>query len=397
MAQLGSTNIYGDLKVNGTITGTLSGNATTATTATKLGSTTIGSDTKPIYLNAGTATASTSTVGSSVKPVFLSSGTITASSSTVGGATQPIYLSAGTITAGTSLGNLAYLNKNSSTVNFLRGDGTWVTPPNTDTSCTAVGNHYTPTSDSSSVISSGVINTSTPTITWSTDSSTPYSLVTGLTINRDAKGHVTGASVSTANFPKLTSITQLGTITSALNVSGVASFTNATASTSTTTGAVKISGGLGVAGNIYGSAVYNAVWNDLSDCIEVDTDCNLEAGYCYCFDGTHYYKSDKYLADGIIGINSDTYGMNMGRKPNGCKQMDVAVAGFVLAFVDKEYKVGTPLTCTKDGKLTKIKFLDRVFNPHKIVATYWKSEPQEEWGNEDRKVKVNGRKWVKIK
>ena len=35
--------------------------------------------------------------------------------------------------------------------------------------------------------------------------------------------------------------------------------------------------------------------------------------------------------------------------------------------------------------------------PEKIVATYWKDEPAEEWGTEERKVKVNGRKWVKIK
>ena len=46
--------------------GSLSGNATTATTATKLGSSTIGSATQPIYLNGGTATACTYTLGKSV-------------------------------------------------------------------------------------------------------------------------------------------------------------------------------------------------------------------------------------------------------------------------------------------------------------------------------------------
>ena len=115
--------------------------ATTATTASKLGSSTVGSGTKPIYLSSGTATASTSTVGSTSKPVYMNSGTITActsvtadsateadhatsadsattattadsattattatklGSTTVGSSTKPIYLSSGTATASTS-------------------------------------------------------------------------------------------------------------------------------------------------------------------------------------------------------------------------------------------------------------------------------------------------------
>ena len=143
------------------------------------------------------------------------------------------------------------------------------------------------------------------------------------------------------------------------------------------------------------TGVYNAVWNDLADCIPVDDECKVEPGYCYCFDGEKYYKSTKYLDEGIIGIDSDTYGMNMGRKPD-LNQMDVAVAGFVLAYVDREYKPGTPLTCTENGYLTEIKREDKIEYPERIVATYWKSESADEWGSDSRKVKVNGRKWVKV-
>ena len=49
-----------------TFYGALSGNATSATTASKLGSSNVGSATQPIYLNAGTATACTYTLGKSV-------------------------------------------------------------------------------------------------------------------------------------------------------------------------------------------------------------------------------------------------------------------------------------------------------------------------------------------
>lgn len=47
---------------------------------TKLGTATIGSTTKPIYLNAGTPTALSATVGASNRPVYLNAGTITAAS-----------------------------------------------------------------------------------------------------------------------------------------------------------------------------------------------------------------------------------------------------------------------------------------------------------------------------
>ena len=187
----------------------------------------------------------------------------------------------------------------------------------------------------------------------------------------------------------------VATLDGANTFSGPITFSSTTASTSTSTGAVVISGGLGVQGNIYGSKVWGCVWNDLADCIDVPESTDLEYGYCYCFDGENYYKSTEYLNDGIIGIHSDTAGFCMGKKENE-KQMNVAVAGFVLAYVDKEYSVGTPLTCKENGILTKLKEEDISKNPHKIVGTFWKTEPCEKWGAEGKEVDVNGRMWVKV-
>ena len=188
----------------------------------------------------------------------------------------------------------------------------------------------------------------------------------------------------------------VATLDGATTFSGPITFSSTTASTSTSTGAVVISGGLGVQGNIYGSKVWGCVWNDLADCIDVPESTDLEYGYCYCFDGENYYKSTEYLNDGIIGIHSDTAGFCMGKKENE-KQMNVAVAGFVLAYVDKEYSVGTPLTCKENGILTKLKEEDISKNPHKIVGTFWKTEPCEKWGAEGKEVEVNGRMWVRVK
>lgn len=188
----------------------------------------------------------------------------------------------------------------------------------------------------------------------------------------------------------------VATLGGANTFTGPITFSNTTASTSTSTGAVVISGGLGVQGNIYGSKVWGCVWNDLADCIDVPENTDLEYGYCYCFDGENYYKSTGYLDDGIIGIHSDTAGFCMGKRENE-KQMSVAVAGFVLAYVDKEYLVGTPLTCKENGVLTKLKEEDISKNPHKIVGTFWKTEPCEKWGAEGKEVEVNGRMWVKVR
>ena len=143
-------------------------------------------------------------------------------------------------------------------------------------------------------------------------------------------------------------------------------------------------------------AVEGAVFNDLADAIPVGEGDALEAGYCYGFDGEHYAKTSEYMQKSYIGIHSDTFGFLMGHE-EGKEKLNVAVSGFVLAYVDKEYEVGTPLTCTTDGCLTEIKFEDKMKYPERIVATYWKNEPNEEWGSEDKKVRVKGRKWVKVK
>ena len=55
------------------------------------------------------------------------------------------------------------------------------------------------------------------------------------------------------------------------------------------------------------------------------------------------------------------------------------------------------MTCKENGILTKLKEEDISKNPHKIVGTFWKTEPNEFWGAEGKEVEVNGRMWVKVK
>ena len=109
-----------------TFTGSLSGNASTAS---KLGTATVGSTSKPIYLNAGTATALSATVGAANKPVYMNAGTVTACSSTVGSATVPVYMNAGTVTQCTASSVFSNLSNSGNNISItVAGQNRTLTP-----------------------------------------------------------------------------------------------------------------------------------------------------------------------------------------------------------------------------------------------------------------------------
>lgn len=107
--RLGYIDANGTISATGNVTapkfiGALQGNADTATTASKLGSTTIGGSAKPIYLSSGTPTACSATVGSATVPVYMNAGTITQCSTTLG---VSITGNAATATNASQLGGTA--------------------------------------------------------------------------------------------------------------------------------------------------------------------------------------------------------------------------------------------------------------------------------------------------
>ena len=74
------------------------------------------------------------------------------------------------------------------------GTATWGTDNNTDTKVTSASNHYTPTADSTAALS--VDASSSTNASWGSTS-----LVTGVNLQRDAKGHVTGVTVDSIRMP----------------------------------------------------------------------------------------------------------------------------------------------------------------------------------------------------
>ena len=94
MAQLSNTIINGKLKVNGTIEGSLSGNATSAnsaTTASKL-STSSGNSTLPVYFSNGVPVSCSTTLGVSITG---NANSATSLQTSAGSASIPVYFSGG--------------------------------------------------------------------------------------------------------------------------------------------------------------------------------------------------------------------------------------------------------------------------------------------------------------
>ena len=143
---------------------------------------------------------------------------------------------------------------------------------------------------------------------------------------------------------------------------------------------------------IIASKVWNNVWNDMADFQDLGDD--LLYGKCY-YDTINGAKiCNVKCQESVIGIASNTFGYALGSDKN---KVPIAVSGWVLACVDKEYKIGTPLTNDINGNLTEMTLEEKQNYPERIVAIYKKKEEKEYWGPEGKQIDVNGRHWVKVK
>ena len=229
--------------------------------------------------------------------------------------------------------------------------------------------------------------------------------------------------IGTANIPTIASttltanaattntltVTTSATFNGTIGVVGVSTLTTVNATTINVgtlavTGTSSHTGNATFNGNLTGTGgatlsgfgkVYNAVWNDIADLIDLQHNelvGVLSFGYVYVRDlkTGNIRISNRYASSGIIGIASDTYGIGLGQKDT-VDQLPIAIGGFVLARTPV-YPAGTPLTSDRFGMLTKAHWFTRMLHPERIVATFFKREDQLAWNG----ISVDNRHWVKV-
>lgn len=385
--------VTGGLTINGSVSASKA--LTLSSGGTVTGATTLDSLTGSIKLGTafdtnGNATDSASVVVPSGKTLTMS-GTATASDLSLGGSAT---IESSTIKNATLDGGTINLNSKTLTINKAS---------NSSVSGGTIGSSGTTTT-----IQNGTVDLNENTLTV-TETSSPTGKITSSTISSST---IQNGTIDLSN--NTLTVTSDSTITNTINgstvtLTGVGAIDAKSMTLTTSSGAsLNISNELGktdplsgtavyCSGGILASKVYNAVWNDLADSIEVPSDTELEHGYCYKYKNRKVYKTDEYADSNVLGIHSDTAGMVLGIKPSHIKCINLAVAGIVLAYVDNEYECGTPLVATKEGKLTKANKMTRVLHPERIVATYFRKENNDFWGPSSNKIAVNGRSWVKIK
>jgi hypothetical protein len=139
--------------------------------------------------------------------------------------------------------------------------------------------------------------------------------------------------------------------------------------------------------------VFNAVYNDVVDFQDIKEGEKVTYGKVYVdsYDGA--LVPTRRCQQGVMGICSDTFGFAVGRIQDR-RQIPVSVSGWCLAYVDKLYETGVPLTNTSTGCLTEMNASEKSAYPERLVAVFKRPEHEEVWQG---KVEVKGRHWVQVK
>ena len=341
------------------------------------------------------------------------------------------------------------LGTGTGTSKYLREDGTWVTPPDTNTKVTSAANHYTPSADTSAAL--GVDASSTTAATWGATS-----LVTGVNIQRDAKGHVTGVSVDSIQMPanpdtnthyttKLFATTSSGTahaattngntylrlfdnttarqsikivgsgattVTSDANgvitISSTDTNTNTdtnvttTADTSSTKRYVTTTSGATTGTLKYHTGVYvnhstgvlmGAAWNDYAEFRSAKQFIQPGRVAIENGDDTLSMATERLMPG--ANIVSDTYGFAIGETE--INNTPIAVSGRALAYPYEPrdtYAAGDPVCSGPNGTVSKMTREEVMKYPDRMIGTVSAIPDYETYG--EANTKVNGRIWIKV-
>lgn len=411
--------VYSDGGVLKTIT-SYSGNAATATTASKL-SRNAGSATKPIYFsggvpvqcndtlgvnisgNAATATVASSSnklntsAGGNTNPIYFTNGVPVRSTASVGSANQPVYLNNGVITA--CAGSQSGTEKQQSfKINGANGTVHWYylgnLVSNGDNSEVIIdiytGNGYNGTGNQNTHISIFVKDGWQSTQAAASSFGISY-LVDHSDVNATAI-KVKGMA-SAHNVIDLYVYLPWGYSDGYYSIKGYYNtwtHKGTRSTTEPTSGEVQNC----VFGAFRAGQVYGAVWNDYAEYRQ--TKKYVQPGYCVIETGKgDLIKSSERLQPGA-NIVSDTFGFAIGETEQ--TKTPLAVSGRVLAYPYEDrdsYQAGDPVCSGPNGTISKMTREEVREYPDRIIGTVSEIPDYEVWGTGN--VKVNNRIWIKVK
>lgn len=151
---------------------------------------------------------------------------------------------------------------------------------------------------------------------------------------------------------------------------------------------------LEVKGIITATKVKNAVYNDYQEYRSSTT--KIKAGYvCVESENGFVELCRKDRQKNIQGIQSDTYGTIM-----GCDKEDntpVSVQGRVLVYAENKnnLKLGDQVCSSKNGKIRKMKWYEKILFPEQIVGIVSEFPSYEIWGTDN--VSIDGRIWINVR
>lgn len=156
----------------------------------------------------------------------------------------------------------------------------------------------------------------------------------------------------------------------------------------------KAGNGGDINGVIRAGQVYGAVWNDYAEYRQ--TKKCIQPGYCVIETGKgDLIKSSERLQPGA-NIVSDTFGFAIGETEQ--TKTPLAVSGRVLAYPYEDrdsYQAGDPVCSGPNGTISKMTREEVREYPERIIGTVSEIPNYEVWGTGN--VKVNNRIWIKVK
>ena len=158
-------------------------------------------------------------------------------------------------------------------------------------------------------------------------------------------------------------------------------------------------------GNYHGTIVidksagvlHGACWNDYAEFRE--TCIEAKPGQCVIENGNDTLSLSTKRCQPGAQIVSDTYGFAIGKVENKY-ETPLAVSGRVLAYTDVDrykFKPGQAVCSGPNGTISRMRWYEKILWPERMIGFVSAIPEYEEWGNHLAEVKVNNRIWIRVK